>query len=244
MASDLPTMIAAAIIAALVIIFILRPVLQKMSDMAENVARHEVLTAEEILESGKAPVLYLRPFQIDGSKASGWKVFSVFGLSTPTEEAELVALLRGIGPVVAIGFPGEKIAGDYGAARAQCPNHGWQEFVLNWMKHSTLIVIVVGKTSGVAWELQSICHYSYLSKTIFILDESIGEPNELLLFLKLNLGDDGTILSNNLNSNSIIYLPPNEEPTVIYETFGVLNSKRIHALKKALKSWKSYRMMA
>jgi len=59
------------------------------------------------------------------------------------------------GPFVAIGEPGERLP-DLGAARAYFSDHEWQAAVLDWIGRARTIVIIVGKTRWVTWELQRV----------------------------------------------------------------------------------------
>lgn len=100
-----------------------------------------------------APVVYLRSFEAD-------KLFSRRPLalgrlfSVRTEEQHLVEVLREIGPVTAIGKPGEVLP-RLGAKRIYTENSTWQDQVLEWFARATLVVIHVppNPTEGIAWEI-------------------------------------------------------------------------------------------
>ncbi len=95
----------------------------------------------------RTPVLYLRSFQADQldealrSSERPW-----------TEETEMVANLEVIGPVLAIGKPGEKLS-HLGAARLYVSDLEWQNVVRQLMEGVRLVVIRVGNTPGIQWEL-------------------------------------------------------------------------------------------
>src|SRR5687768_11974364 len=84
----------AAIISIGVIVFVLAPILRKMSAIAEEDIRRHVLTAEDLLETGASPVVYLRSFDADGAKSSEWWLAEKLGFLAPTIEADMVSVLR------------------------------------------------------------------------------------------------------------------------------------------------------
>ncbi len=69
-----------------------------------------------------------------------------------TEEVALVSDLERIGPVLAIGRPGEKLA-HLGAARLYVTDEDWQTIAQRLMASARLVVIRAGNTPGLRWEL-------------------------------------------------------------------------------------------
>lgn len=116
-------------------------------------------TTEQALKNDPRPaVLYLRSFQADRADERRRWLNLLFrskdGVPLSGEE-ELTQLMLKIGPVIAIGRPGEKLP-QLGAARVYIPDDQWQESVKTYMDQSQLIVIRAGKTAGLKWELQEI----------------------------------------------------------------------------------------
>jgi hypothetical protein len=105
-------------------------------------------------------VLYLRSFVDDVARAglekkNGRGVPSMVGdvvLSGRTEEEQLVAALRPLGPVVAIGRPGERLP-EAGAARLYVDDAEWQSTVLRLLGHARVVVLALGAGPGLMWEL-------------------------------------------------------------------------------------------
>jgi hypothetical protein len=90
----------------------------------------------KILETDpRAPVLYLRSFSDDKLGA----------------EETLAGCLKQLGPVIAIGKPGERIP-RLGAARLQVGPKDWQDEVHRLMERAQLIVFRAGMTDGLLWE--------------------------------------------------------------------------------------------
>jgi hypothetical protein len=98
----------------------------------------------------RAPVLYLRSFVSDmiDNQSNTW-------LGIPSEEDVLVESLEQIGPVLAIGRPGEKLS-TTGSARLYVTDDDWQAIAGKLMASARLVVIRAGSTPGVRWELERV----------------------------------------------------------------------------------------
>jgi hypothetical protein len=114
----------------------------------------------------RAPVLYLRSFDTDravghvgesGSEArfSGVPLATSTNLAQTryTEEEQLAHALSHIGPVIAIGRPGEAMPFG-GAARLYVGPAAWQGVVIDLLSRSSLVVIGFTGNPGVLWELR------------------------------------------------------------------------------------------
>jgi hypothetical protein len=118
-------------------------------------------------------ILYLRSFEDDRlSLPTVWsarrpflELFRLRG-SEPFEEA-VAWELEPYGPVVAVGRPGRSLA-SLGAAREYLPQERWRDEVAERMATAHAIVITLGDTEGLAWELGQIITAQHLSKTIFV----------------------------------------------------------------------------
>jgi hypothetical protein len=98
--------------------------------------------ADDVLERDKRPpILYLRSFEDDTSLY-------------PDHERDLVAALAPFGPVIAIGRPGEFLQ-TLGAARAYCGDD-WKEQVRHWIDTCALVVIRIGESQGLRWEIDMV----------------------------------------------------------------------------------------
>jgi hypothetical protein len=99
----------------------------------------------------RAPVLYLRAFKDDERTshpdASAPSLLSEF----TTEEEHLAAALAPLGPVVAIGVPGEKLP-TLGATREYVDHDKWQQHVQAYLKNSVLVVLRIANTKNLFWE--------------------------------------------------------------------------------------------
>jgi hypothetical protein len=93
----------------------------------------------------RPPVLYLRPFGEDERGSSTSESF----------ELSLASVLRDVGPVIAVGRPGERLP-PQGAARVYVSDESWQSSVRDLMARSALTVLRAGTSPGVLWELARV----------------------------------------------------------------------------------------
>jgi hypothetical protein len=121
-------------------------------------------SAEEIMrKDSRPPVLYLRPFARDSEAADAETIYQPGGfqqggsrgwLIMRTEEEQIVHVLQTIGPVIAIGKPGDTLP-ELGAARRYLkPGEDWQDVVEEWMAQASVVVLHAGTSQGLLWELQ------------------------------------------------------------------------------------------
>jgi hypothetical protein len=75
-------------------------------------------------------------------------------LVTRTEEEQVVYVLRIIGPVIALGKPGDPLP-ELGAARRYLkPEEDWQGVVKEWMAQASVVVVHAGDSPGLLQELE------------------------------------------------------------------------------------------
>lgn len=94
----------------------------------------------------RPPVLYLRSFFDDYEQIEE-------RLDKSTPEQILAPILEMVGPVIAIGQPGEKSLPLLGAARVYPKD--WQQAVASIISISPLVVLHAGTSPGVEWELEA-----------------------------------------------------------------------------------------
>ena len=134
--------------------------------------RHALLPAQELRKKEHRPiVLFLRSFVDDQLKiraraANGRSWLERF--VKVTFEEVLVDHLWRYGPVVALGKPGDKFP-PLGAARDYLPEESWQQKIEQLMTEADIIVVVLGRTEGLAWEITKLTELGLLSNLIFVL---------------------------------------------------------------------------
>ena len=119
------------------------------------------LTVEEALaRDRRQPIVYLRSFEADKADEivrATQTVLSGVRRRGPRQsrEEEIAERLSAAGPVVALGRPGEALP-QLGAARVYVPDEAWQAQVKDWLGRSQLVVLRVGHTAGLVWELSEV----------------------------------------------------------------------------------------
>jgi hypothetical protein len=68
---------------------------------------------------------------------------------------------------VAVGEPGERLA-PIGAARTNHDDAGGRAGVETWMARAGLIVITVGRTAGLAWEVARVAEFGLWDRTVLL----------------------------------------------------------------------------
>lgn len=132
-----------AIVIAILVAIVVAIVWTKMKTRGDLLAKSlKAPLGDEIVErDGRPPIVYLRSFADDTSLY-------------PEHEQELVAALSPFGPVIAIGRPGEYLQ-TLGAARVYLGDD-WQEQIHQWIEICALVVIRIGTSEGLRWEIDTV----------------------------------------------------------------------------------------
>ena len=174
--------------------------------------------ARRLLETDKrSPVLLLRSFADDRKQVRPRNVLSrymFFGLRTGMRlEAAIADELVALGPFIAIGTPGERLA-QLGAARSYYPDDEWQDAVLGWMERSRLVVLIAGRSKWFLWELQQVRNRGHLDKTLILFPPGTAEEvQERWQFITDGLGALGPPPETGLNWNGAQPLALHFHPT-------------------------------
>jgi branched-chain amino acid transport system permease protein len=116
-------------------------------------------------KDGRKPVLFLRSFKAD---AGLWRSWIDFAFKSGTAESSLVRAARGIGPVLALGPPGEKLP-PLGAARFHVGHDHWQDLVKALEAEAALIILRIGLTESFWWEVKYLVETSAPEKIVVYL---------------------------------------------------------------------------
>jgi len=142
-----------------------------------QVQLHQVVSAKEKLEKDlRPPVLYLRSFSHDDDTIEKFRINAggfIDLIPDASFEESLVPVLERLGPVVAIGRPGE-IEVVPGAARLEATDDEWQDSVLSLMGEAQLVVFSIGISPGLFWEMEKAM-------------ERLGPSQIILVFNNFNL---------------------------------------------------------
>lgn len=124
--------------------------------------RHDPKSVRNAMQKDeRQPVVYLRSFRDDGTTMEDdlgwWYQFtqSMKSLINKTFEQRLDKHMKQLGPFVGIGRPDEEIA-ELGAARMYVVDEYWQELIFDFMRRSQMVVLQVGETMGLQWELKTV----------------------------------------------------------------------------------------
>jgi hypothetical protein len=117
--------------------------------------RMRAVPAEQQLQDDKRPpVLFLRSFEDDDLLDPTPRMIPMGDFFPRRYEESLVKPLKAIGPMVSIGRPGNKLP-MLGGARLFVDDRHWQQAVIHLRKHASAVVLMIGRTEGVWWEIES-----------------------------------------------------------------------------------------
>jgi hypothetical protein len=105
----------------------------------------------------RPPVLFLRSF---------WDDHSSDAAGSHRLEEIVAAQVRRLGPFVAVGRPGELQLPR--AARAYFNDVEWRHAVMAWIDRAQYIVMFVGLTDGLQWELQTLIERGHEHKLVLV----------------------------------------------------------------------------
>lgn len=133
----------------------------RLAAVGKKMRQKDALTV--LAGDARDPVVYLRSFReddvLDLSSRTG-------RVSAWSAEQSLCAALRKAGPVIAIGRPGERLP-ELGAARLYVDNSNWQKAVCYFFQEAAGVLIVVGASQGVWWEIDTALERVERRKLLF-----------------------------------------------------------------------------
>lgn len=150
-------------------------------EFGKKLRQMDALTA--ITKDELPPVLFLRSFQdeyvVDLTSRTGRG-------GVQRSEENLCKALHRLGPVIAIGQPGETLP-EIGAARIYVDDVNWQAAIRFFMRRASAIVIVVGHSPGIWWEIEAAFEEVNLTRLLFFFPytEKIKPRHSLWHRLKL-----------------------------------------------------------
>ncbi len=100
------------------------------------------LAQEVLAEDARPPVVYLRPFEAD--RRERWY------------ERRIARAVKELGPVITVGRPQEELPATPYMAREYLLEDEWQARVLDLIDRAQLLILSVGTSAGVVWELEQV----------------------------------------------------------------------------------------
>jgi len=83
-------------------------------------------------------------------------------------ESKLARAFKVVGVPVCVGRPGERLP-PYGFHRIYFTDEDWRASVLEMASRALCVVLVVGHTDGMKWEIEQLIKRSWLAKTIVLV---------------------------------------------------------------------------
>ena len=139
----------------------------------------------------RKPILFLRPFADDHvllhqlGKSPIWWLFRC-GTPAPTLEQLVLERFTKLGPVIAIGNPGDKQA-PFGAARSYLPTDDWRSRVTQLIVEAQFIIVCIDSSEGVIWEFEHILYHGLQKKCIFMVHPRFFSSTENESLMRLTL---------------------------------------------------------
>ena len=133
--------------------------------------RKQAANASDVLSRDpRPPVLYFRSFEDDIRQRKFVATLNAAPALMLEQSAEevLVEYLQHIGPLVAIGRPGEALP-EVGFARMYVDHTEWQASVIRLLEGAALIVLRAGHSAGVLWESAQIFTRVPLHKVVVLV---------------------------------------------------------------------------
>jgi hypothetical protein len=147
--------------------------------MVDRSLRRRAANAAAVLAADpRPPVLYLRPFDDDLQQArsgSGQRLVPAPYQGLSAEQA-IGRVMGGIGPLVAIGRPGEALP-PLGFARLYVADDGWQGAVLALLERAAAVVLVAGLSDGLLWELEQVFRHVPRARVLLIVPSWPGHDH-------------------------------------------------------------------
>jgi hypothetical protein len=150
----------------------------------------------------RPPVLILRAFRDDGITAPGRDfeklcVNPATWFRAPSFEELLAEEFDPVGPAVIVGAPGERLA-RLGASREYLATWEWREAVTRLIEEAALIVVIIGDTENLFWELRTVVARRGWDKVVLIVPPVANKQHlqeRLRRFAEGNLDLLGPVLS-------------------------------------------------
>jgi hypothetical protein len=145
--------------------------------------RRALLSAEQArLIDTRRPVLFLRAFRDDQVSLSAARPSWLLNFIDPGSvsgslEELVVQEFAHLGPVVTIGRPGEALP-PLGAARRYCGGEDWHEIVSMLMDEASLVIVGVGFSQGLEWEIARLTSRGLLSRTVFVFPPHLATDRQ------------------------------------------------------------------
>ncbi|MBW1298122.1 hypothetical protein [Aquimarina litoralis] len=164
----------------------------------------------------RSPIVYFRSFKDDKktSRSQNNKLFvkllsPLFGSinNLNSEEEQLSRACGEFGPFIALSNP-KKVFQNLGATKIKTENTEWQQKVIDLINKAQLVIIRVGVTSGLWWEVDTVLQRKNPENILFLL------PNDPELYYDFKA---------EIEEKTEVVLPENYKPrNIYYQSFSAV----------------------
>mgnify|MGYP001489779346 CR=1 FL=1 len=131
----------------------------------------DAISADVALQTdARKPIVYIRSFMLDGRLEGLYTAFTV--------EQEVCEVMRQLGPIVAIGKPGEPFP-ELGAARVYTSDEEWQGTIIEYFNRANYVVVQAGPTANLWWEIDEARKRIALNRLLILL---VGKQSDTVAF--------------------------------------------------------------
>jgi hypothetical protein len=135
----------------------------------------EALKLQNVLVDPRSPVLFLRGFSRDGEVFDDPTKLPLLLPQRWSPEEIVCHILQTVGPVVAVGRPTDRLP-RIGAMRLYIKEEDWKPVVKDLLRRCSLVIVRVGQSRGLLWEMRHIVSGGHLPKAVFMLVDENGFP--------------------------------------------------------------------
>ena len=211
-----------------------------LTDLLRYLARLNQPSVDVVMaKDPRPPILFLRSFKLDELPVSpirdGWRgEIDMLSVARLTFEECLESSFADIGPLIAIGRPGED-APPLGASREYAENSSWQQLVLERADVAQLVVMELDATPNMEWEIRNISKRVGLRRIAIVLPpgNDIYEERSPEWYERWGLLQDKFSFLPAVAKDTVAVLFDAEERPIVVSTRDSSVQKQLAAIKKA-----------
>lgn len=152
--------------------FVANEAIRFLRQLRSRVARSASALARA---DSRSPILLLRSFGADELRVKNDRYWGSRFLAIQDQESRLeeviVETLYPYGPLIALANPNDRLP-PLGAARENVADPAWQQAVERYMLQASRIVLIIGNTPSLRWEVRQIISSGYLEKCLLVFPPS------------------------------------------------------------------------
>jgi hypothetical protein len=179
--SAVVTLILAFLLISQPVAYARRFVAESWIQWTTRLREHLARSASDVSQRDeRRPILFLRSFRDDEIEIPAERYWGNALLGIRNKKVRLEEVLAetafAVGPLVACSNP-EDVLRPLGAARDNVSNETWQEEIGRFMWEASWIVLLVGTTKSLRWEMAEILRRGFLPKTLIVFPPGYREKD-------------------------------------------------------------------